>query len=200
VVKLTNLEKQVLRRLRACSSDTWTSASPMVRGEAWKWLVREGWVERRFGESLVVRLTSAGRRLVDGSLDVVSMEEPAEFIWPMDAALVQRGKGRGISSRRLRVTWEPEDLSEIALEETSPLGVPKVSAVNRVLLLAEDDLLWLGETLGPIARMIRQTREAQPDSKSSERLAEPVRLEPRSGGIIDGEIRGTTDGIVKTER
>lgn len=57
--------------------------------------------------------------------------------------------------RRLRFTFEPGDLSEIAQERTTRVGMPVTDVRNRVLLLEEDDLLWLFDALAPAVSEIR---------------------------------------------
>lgn len=57
--------------------------------------------------------------------------------------------------RRLRLTYEPTDLSEIVVEHTSLNGHPINDARNRVLLLEHSDLVWLDQVLHPIAEKLR---------------------------------------------
>jgi hypothetical protein len=79
---------------------------------------------------------------------------------------------RRICARRLRVSYEPGDLSEVVVEYTTPNGKGRRDPRNRVLLLEDEDLVWLAETLGPIAERIRGERK-EPGSK---RLRLPVKM------------------------
>ena len=57
--------------------------------------------------------------------------------------------------RRLRVSIEPLDFTELAIEHTSETGRPRSDPRNRVLLLEDADVVWLDEILHKRANEIR---------------------------------------------
>jgi hypothetical protein len=48
---------------------------------------------------------------------------------------------------RLRVTRDPNDVTELAREQTDPAGRPKRHPTNRVILLSDDELIWVTSVL-----------------------------------------------------
>lgn len=73
--------------------------------------------------------------------------------------------------RRLRFTYEPTDLSEIAVEHTTISGEPVKDSRNIALLLESVDLVWLDKVIHPIAEKIRG---APPASQTRVSLSKSV--------------------------
>ena len=85
-------------------------------------------------------------------------DDSIEHVRRLPDALGSVAKLRSVHRRQLRVTYEPGDLSEIAVERVTGWGYPQRDPGNRVLMLEAEDIVWLHAKLGPIVQEIEAAK------------------------------------------